>query len=373
VTIESLFTAPGDRLDVVDDFDAINELFHERGWTDGLPIVPPTVERVERMLAYCDRPWDDVTATLAPRYGAATPLRIAANAVMAGCQPEYFPVIMTVVEALAAEPFNLYAIQTTTHQCAPLTIVNGPIARELGINGARNAFGQGTRANASIGRAVRFLLLNVGGGVPGTGDMATFGQPAKYTYCVAEHEAASPWAPLHVERGFPADTSTVTVVGGEGPHNINDHGSTTAAGILTMAAGTVAITGSNNVYYAGEPLIVLGPEHAATIARDGFTKADVQRYLYEHARVPLTHFSRENLDGRLRVIWSKLLAETPGDARLPVAQRPEDFLVVVIGGPGKHSAFIPTFGATRSVTRAIRLASGRPAASVRDFVARSER
>jgi hypothetical protein len=373
VTLDSLLGGPADRVEVDDDFDAINELFHGRGWTDGLPIVPPTTERVERMLAYCDRPWDATIATLAPRYGVATPLRIAANAVMAGCVPPHLPLLLTAVDALAAEPFNLYAIQTTTHPCAPLTLVNGPIARELGINAGHNAFGQGTRANAAIGRAIRFLLLNIGGGIPGSGDMATLGQPAKFSYCVAEHEAASPWEPLHVERGFTAETSTVTVAGCEGPHNINDHGSTTGAGVLAMAAGTIAITGSNNVYYAGEPLVVFGPEHAATIARDGFTKADVKRFLYEHARVPLARFSRENADGRLRMIWSKLVTDSLADTLLPLAQRPEDFMVVVAGGAGKHSAFIPTFGATRSVTRAIRLADGRPAASVQDFAAHGTR
>jgi hypothetical protein len=207
---ESLRT-PGASIEALDDFDAINELVRARGWGDGLPVVPPTAARVRQMLAYCDRPWDQAIAKVAPRYGEATPLRLAANAVMAGCEPRYFPLLMLAVEAMCEEPFNLYAIQATTHLCAPLVIVNGPIALELEINSGHNAFGPGPRANASIGRAIRLALLNIGGAIPGAGDMSTFGAPSKYSYFVAENEAASPWAPLHVERGFSTEASTVTV------------------------------------------------------------------------------------------------------------------------------------------------------------------
>ena len=195
---------PARAIEADDDFDAINALYLERGWGDGLPIVPPTAERVEQMLAYCDRPWNEPIAKIAPRYGEATPLRLAANAVMAGCRPEYFPLFMLAIEAMCEEPFNLYGMQATTHPCAPLVIVNGPVARELGINGGHNAFGPGDarRTRRSAARcgsrcstsAARF---------PGSGDMSTLGAPSKYSYFVAENEEASPWEPLHVERGFP--------------------------------------------------------------------------------------------------------------------------------------------------------------------------
>ena len=160
-------------------------------------------ERVERMLAYCDRDFDEPVAKIPPRYGAATPIRLAANAVMAGCKPEYFPLVMLALEALAEEPYNLYGTQATTHPCTPMLIFNGPVAKEVGLNAGHNVMGNYFRANAAIGRAVRLALVNIGAAIPGTGDMATAGTPAKFTFCVAENEAASPWEPLHVELGFP--------------------------------------------------------------------------------------------------------------------------------------------------------------------------
>ena len=363
----ALLKAPGASFEAPEDFDAINQHFLDKGWSDGLPLVPPTAERVSAMLAYCDRPWDEAVAAIPPRYGAATPVRLAANAVMAGCRPEYFPLLMAAVEAMCEEAFNLYGIQTTTHLCAPLMIVNGPIARELKINSGCNAFGPGTQSNATIGRAVRLILLNIGGAIPGAGDMATFDSPAKYTYCVAENEAANPWAPLHVERGFPADTSTVTMFGGEAPHNVHDRESSTAEGILDMIAGTLASTGSNDVYHKSEPLIVFGPEHAAAVAAGGYTKADVRQYLYERARLPLGTFSPETIERRFRQSFEGRYLNAGLDTPVPMVQAPEDLMIIVLGGPGKHSACIPSLGVTRSVTRALKLRNGRYAHSVAEF------
>ena len=359
----------GAALEARDDFQSVNDLYLERGWSDGLPIVPPSAERVEQMLAYCDRPWDEPVAKIPPRWGEATPIRLAANAVMAGCLPEYFPLFMLAIETLCEESFNLYGIQATTHQCAPLIVVNGPVARELDINAGHNAFGPGRRSNATIGRAIRLALLNIGGATPGSCDMSTFGSPAKYSYCVAENEAMSPWEPLHVERGFPADASTVSVFGAEGPHNINDHESVSGVGILKMVAGTVAITGTNNVTLpGGDPLIVFGPEHAATIARDGFSKADVKRYLYENTQVPFTRFSDEYIERRMKTLYPERFAKDGMNARAPMAGSPEEFAVIVLGGSGKHSAFIPTFGHTPGVTRALKRRDGTYAKSVKDFM-----
>ena len=358
---------PGASIEADDDFEAVNALYLERGWGDGLPIVPPTAKRVEEMLAYCDRPWNEPIARIAPRYGEATPLRLAANAVMAGCRPEYFPLVALAIEAMCEEPFNLYGIQATTHLCAPLVIVNGPAARELGMNSGHNAFGPGTPSNATIGRAIRLALLNIGGALPGSGDMSTFGAPSKYSYCVAENESESPWEPLHVERGFPAHATTVTVVGAECPHNINDHESLTAEGILTTIAGTMAVTGTNDVYYAAQPVVVMGPEHAKTVADGGFSKADAKRFLQERATLPLWKFSKENIERRFRVTFKERYANATEEAMVPAVQRAEDIIIAVIGGAGKHSAYIPTFGATRSVTRALKRRDGELARSVREF------
>ena len=364
--LAELLKAPGAAVEAEDDFDAVNALVDERGWGDGLPIVPPTAARVEAMLAWCDREWEEPIAKMAPRYGEATPLRLAANAVMAGCRPEYFPLFMLAIEAMCEEPLNLYAVQATTHLCAPLVIVNGPVVRELGINAGHNAFGPGTPANATIGRAIRLALLNIGGATPGSGDMSTFGAPSKYSYVVAENEAASPWEPLHVERGLPREVSAVTVIGAECPHNVNDHESITAEGILTTIAGTMGIAGANDVYYAAQPVIVMGPEHARTVA-DGYSKAEAKRFLQRHAHLPMGKFSKENIERRLKIKFKDRYAGAGPDAPVYAVQKPEDILIVVIGGVGKHSAYIPTFGSTRAVTRALRTRDGQYARSVAEF------
>lgn len=365
--LAELLRTDGASVEAEDDFEKINQLYFERGWGDGLPIVPPTAQRVEQMLAYCDRPWHEPIAKMAPRYGEATPLRLAANAVMAGCRPEYFPLLMLAIEAMCEEPFNLYGVQATTHLCAPLVIVNGPVAKELGINSGHNAFGPGTHSNATIGRAIRLALVNIGGAIPTLGDMSTFGAPSKYSYLVAENEAASPWQPLHVERGLPQEASAVTVVGAECPHNVNDHESITAEGILTTIAGTMSITGSNDVYYAAQPVVVMGPEHAKTVAAGGYSKADAKRFLQEHANLPLGKFSKENIERRLRVTFKEKYATAGPEALVPMVQRAEDIIIAVIGGAGKHSAYIPTFGATKAVTRALKRNDGQLAKSVEEF------
>ena len=333
-----------------DDLDAFQAWAMEQRWSDGLPVLPPTAERVARLLERRDRA--SVIATLAPLDGRATLEAIAINAALAGAGPEHLPVIVAAVRALADPAFNLNAIQTTTHPCTPLLIVNGPIAARLSIGGGANALGNGHRANAVIGRAVRLILQNVGGARPGLEDRATLGHPGKFSYCLAENEAVSPWAPLHVERGFSATTSTVTVAGAEAPHNVNDHGSTTAEALLLALAGTAATTGSNNVYLGGQPVVVLGPEHAATIAGSGWSKAEFKQRLWQSARVPLDRFSAENL-ARFAVIAPERFVGRPPGADVPWCVSPDDLVVIVAGGPGKHSSVIPTFGATRSVTVAI--------------------
>jgi hypothetical protein len=335
-----------------DDLLAFQAFVMERGWGDGLPMIPATSERVAAMLAGVRRPAGDLAAILPPRLGRATVERVAVNAVLAGALPEHFPVILAAVEAVAEPAFNLQAIQTTTHPCSPLVVVNGPIAARLGINGGGNALGQGHRANAVIGRALRLVLQNTGGARPGREDRATQGHPGKYSYCVAENEAASPWEPLSVERGFPREISTVTVCASEAPHNINDHGSATPEGIVTTVAGTAATVGSNNIYLGGEPLLVLGPEHAATVAAGGWSKADFKRAVWARAQVPLSRFDPANLE-RFAVIHPAGFKDRPPETLAPIARAWSDIMVVVAGGAGKHSVLIPTFGATRSITRRI--------------------
>ncbi len=254
--------------------------FSNRQWSDGLPIVAPTPERVAAMLG--GRDGARSLGPMPPLWRLATLEKLAVNAVMAGCEPAAFPIVVAAVEAMLDPTFNLYGVQATTHPVAPLLVVNGPYGRRLGLHGGSGCFGPGFRANATLGRAIRLILLNVGGAWPGRYDMSTQGSPAKFAYCIAENEDASPWGPLY--KG-----DVVTVYGGEGPHNVNDHVSTTASGILANVADTAISLGSNVGWYFSQAqlLVALGPEHARTIAGDGLTRADVQRFVYENARQPL--------------------------------------------------------------------------------------
>ncbi len=327
-----------DRITVADDPEAIFERFTSEGWTDGLPIVPPTATRVAQMLAYCDLEPSASLGAMPPRWGEATIAKVAVNAVMAGCKPEYFPVIVTAVKAILAKPFNLYGVQGTTNPASPVLIVNGPIAREIEVNARGNLFGPGFRANATIGRAIRLVMTTIGGGVPQQADKSTLGNPAKYTCCFAEHEAGSPWTPLHVERGFDAATSTVTAFGGAAPANIIEK-SKTAVEMLETIARAMAVSGSNNMFMSQEALLVLGPEHAAI----GQSNADV-----------------------LRVWRGPCIDEADGRRTLRIVEKPEDILVVVAGGAGNHSASIPGWY-SRSVTLPITRADGRPLRSVAEL------
>src|SRR5262245_15716423 len=256
------------QFEVKDSFENIFEFFeqcYERGWTDGLPVLPPTEEAVNRMLRYTDRSRYDVVARVPPRNGIATVEKIAINAVMAGCRPEYLPVLIAAVEAMVQPEYNLYGRQTTTHPGAHLLIVHGPIRKELDVNCRHNLFGHGWRANATMGRALRLMMINLGGNKPGITDMATHGHPGKYSYCMGEDEEGSPWQPFHVERGLAAGTSAVTMVCAEAPHNINDQQSKTPEMYLGSAASTMAHLGGNAVYRSGlksEQLLVIPSETA---------------------------------------------------------------------------------------------------------------
>jgi hypothetical protein len=334
-----------------DSLEEIQDYFEVRGWSDGLPFVPPTRERVARLVGHLGRDPGDVVCTLAPRNGEATVERLAANAVMAGCRPEDFPIVVTAVEAVAAPELNLNAIQSTTHPSGILVLVNGPVAAKLGFNAGPGCLGPGSRANMAVGRALRLALLNIGGGTPGDGDRATQGTPAKIAFCLAENEVDSPWAPYHVEHGFDADDSVVTVIACEGPHNIQDHFSIGGLGVLTTVAGALGQAGSNNIMFcSGFPVVALGPEHAHQIAVSGYSKADVKQFLWEHGRFPLDRLSAEwTADGKLAERVESLTGRRDW---VPITSKPENLQVIVAGGPGKHSCWMPTFGGdTKPVMR----------------------
>jgi hypothetical protein len=333
----------GDISEELDALEAVNEHYYSLRQTDGLPIIPPTEDRVGRMLSAAGLPGEEVVGLIPPRWAEATAEKVAVNAVMAGCLPEYFPVVVAAVKAISEKPFNLYGLQATTNPVAPLLIVNGPAAGRLEMNGGYNCLGQGNRANATIGRAVRLVMMNLGGGLPGTLDRATAGQPGKYTFCLAENEDANPWQPLHVERGFAVEQSTVTAVGAAGTTNIIDMYSKTAEGVLDTISGSMNAVGTNNILMGGEPLVLLCPEHAAIISRGGFDKEGVKSFLFEKSKAHVSSFSREALEGVLVRREARGLS-LRGEDFIPVADKPDDIMIVVAGGAGPHSVFIPTFG-----------------------------
>ncbi|MDO8672552.1 MAG: hypothetical protein Q7O66_14145 [Dehalococcoidia bacterium] len=342
------------RVTVSESIDVLFEQAYEWGWTDGLPIIPPTEERVMAFVKYVGREPEEVVAEIPPGFGVATIEKLAINAVMAGCRPEYFPVLLAAVEAIMEPEFNLNGIQCTTNPAAPLLIINGPIRDQLGINSNANALGQGCRANATIGRALRLVLLNVGGAIPGTVDKATLGQPGKFTFCLGENEEENPWEPLHNERGFSRDQSAVTVVGAAGTNNVIVHGQN-ARSILTVIANSMNSMGCNNIVVpdAGEPLIILCPHHASVFSQAGLSKADVKRIIWEEARIPLDLFPR----GQQK---AQLAADRVLDGKVLLCYKPDDLMVIVAGGSGGlHTTTCPTFADTRAVTKSIHVPGNR--------------
>lgn len=357
--------------EVEDSFEKIFDFFdlcYEKGWTDGLPVYPPTEAALAKMLRYTDRDRYDVVATIPPRDGIATVEKIAINALMAGCRPEYLPVLITALEAMVEPQYNLYGRQTTTHPGAHLLIVHGPIRKELDVNCRQNVFGHGWRANATMGRALRLVMINIGGNQPGVTDMATHGHPGKYSYCIGEDEEGSPWTPLHVERGLDADTSAVTVMCAEAPHNVNDMVSKTPALFLGSAASTMATLGSNTLYTSGndsEHMLVIPHEAAQWLAECGWSKDDVKRFLFEKARRPVREM-RDRGHWLVTPLPKWVNAHDP-DEMIPIVGRPEDIVILVAGGTGRHMNAVLTAGYTRSVTRAIARKDGTPLRSVREF------
>src|SRR5262245_7840902 len=293
---------------------------------------------------------DEVLGVIPPRFGLATRRALAVNAVLAGCPPAVFPVIATAVRALCHPDVNLQGVQSTTHPVAPLVIVHGEAVERLGFNAGCGTFGPGTRANATVGRAIRLVLMHVGGAYPGRGDQATQGQPSKYAFCIAEHTAQSPWEAYH--RSFGVDAaSAVTVACCENPHNFHDMESDEPARILFKAASTIASLGSNDACISqGEIFVALAPEHAATIAAAGWSRRDVQTYLYERSRLP-----RATLLAALRQRrWGPWMqADAPDDTLRPMTEHPDNYRVLVTGGAGKHSSVLPSWGMTRSCTLAL--------------------
>ncbi len=339
-------------LTVEDVPEAVSDMFYRRGWTDGLPIIPPTRDRVERMLEHYPLPPSRSLGPVPPSMSEATLEKIAINAVMAGCLPCHLPAVVAALEAVLDPAFNLNGVQCTTSATTPMLLFNGPVRRELGIGCGASALGPGGRGNAVIGRALRLALMNVGGALPGEVDKASLGQPGKLTFCFGENEEESPWEPYHAERGFPREESVVTAIGVTGSIEIRDSSSHSAEGILNTVAHSItsaAFIGTTNDGDGGHPVIVLVPEHAQKIHEAGFSKADAKAWLWKEARIRLDLLSEEIRESVAEWQRSNGLFE---DGWVRTAKRPEDIVLVVAGGAGSKSAFISGWGGTtHPVTR----------------------
>ena len=311
--------------------DELEEMF-ERGWTDGLPVVPPTRERVEAMLGAAGGPAS--LGLVPPAMGEATLERVAACAVLAGCRPEYFPVVVAAAQAALDPAFNLHGQAVTTQPAGQLVVVNGPVRRAIGLNSGMGVLGPGSRANLTIGRALRLLVTLTGGAVPGALDRATLGQMGKVGFCVAEDEEVSPWEPLHAERGFRADQSVVTVIGSDAPLSISDHRSRTPEDLAYVLAWAAASTWSTNWWPLAEPSVfVICPEHAAMFRGAGWTKQRLRRFMFEAVHRPADQLRRGETTPFVH-------AADPA-AEVPKWASPEAIVLLVAGGEaGRYSAVL---------------------------------
>jgi hypothetical protein len=323
--------------------DPLEDLY-ARGVTDGLPVVVPTRERVSRALEAAGRAADELVGEVPPNYGRATVEKVAINAVMAGCRPEYLPVVLAAVEAVCDEAFDLHGVSATTNAPAPLIVINGPIRAALDVNCGAGLFGPGWRANATIGRALRLVCLNVGGATPGVVSMSTFAHPGRYTYCIGEREEASPWDSLAVEHGFAPTDSTVALLAADAPITVYDQRSRTAADLCATLAGTLAVIEHHKMTHWGDTLVVLSPAHAATIAGDGWGKAETRRFLYERLQWPVRELvpGVNGGDGLPEHVLRKFADPARDATPIPKFRAPEHIKLVVAGGTaGRLSAVVP--------------------------------
>jgi hypothetical protein len=326
---------------VVDSLEEAIERMYAEGWTDGLPVVPPTVGMVARALDYLKADPEEVIGTVPPKNGMATYAKVATNCVMAGCRPEYVPVVVAAVRAMLEERFGLNGVQATTNSVAPLVIVSGPVVEQLGFATRWNVFGGGSRANATVGRAVRLILWNIGGGHPGKIDMSTMGHPGKYTFCIAEDPAWNPWSPLHVERGLAAEDSAVTVVAADAPHQIGTgSGYASADEVLTVLADSMTTIGNSTMNAGGDMVLVVGPMTAQALAARGYDKARLRLALQERARKPVSVVKQcKFYQASHPYHWSHHLADSSDEALVPLIRDPAQLLITVAGGMGSGTGF----------------------------------
>lgn len=339
-----------ERIELNDTLEAI-ELYFNKGWTDGLPVVPPTEEKIEAMLKSVNMAPDTVVGSIPERGRVFTAEVVAINAVMAGCLPGYFPVVMAAVQAMTDVKFGLHGPTASTHGPSVMIIVNGPIVKQIGMNDGSNAFSVGNRANATIGRAIRLLLINAGGSPEF--DRATLGHPGKFSLCFAEKN--TDWTPLHVQRGFSNQDSTVTVFACEGPNQVQNHNALKAENILRTIADRMSALGTFNIGSNTEMAVTICPEHYRDLKKEGWTKESVQQFLFEHAKRSVADLKGGGL------IEAPVIEEDNNNFVYAVSA-PDQILLTVAGGEaGRFSACMPGWfssSQSKSITKSITVATG---------------
>jgi hypothetical protein len=340
-----LITVPGGYLEA-------NQLLLDRGLTDGLPVIPPTPQLVERFVGASGRNGGEVIARLMPLMGDITVERIAANAVMAGCSPNVMPILITVVQAMAADEYRVNHVVTTAHTLFPLIVVGGPIAREIGMSDGRDLSAGGWRPNATIARAVRLIMYNCMS-LPGMHGTTCQGHFGKIADAITENLEQSPWEPFHVEMGFRASDNVVTVLTVEPPQMVDDHSALTAQGVLANFGSQMATSGNRPMFGPAQHMLIFGPAHANKVAQGGFDRKMIRRFIYEVYRIPVNQFppeSRERWSDWKRMLYG---VNTFENATIPGVEDINDIFILCHGGPGPNSFFAPGINKHRSVTRRI--------------------
>ena len=332
------------RVEVPDGVEP-EEFCYDQGFADPLPVIPPTVERVEAMVAACGLAPDDVLAHVPPNYAAATVEKVAANAVMAGCLPTYMQVLVPAVRLLCDERLDIHGVQGTTHFAAPLAVVNGPVRSRLGFACGSNVFSNAARPNSTIGRALQLVLRNLGGAAPGRIDMSTMGNPGRFSYVIGENEEASPWEPLSDDFGVMRGKNAVTFFCAEPPRPVSEHKARTGPVVLRAICSALANVWSRRACGRHEALVVIGPEHAATLLRSRFRKRDVIDFLFENTGVPVREYDGDGGEGTHEAA-SYEECVIRGEPCYRKFRRPEAIRLVVAGGPaGKFSAVLGSWAA----------------------------
>jgi hypothetical protein len=340
----------------VPEADAI-EIMFDKGWTDGLPVVPPTPAKVASMLAAGGREPGEILGTVPDRRKTVNAEIVAINAVMAGCKPEYFPIVVTALEAVLDPAFNVNTVATSTGGAAICVMVSGPMAAEIGMNGRHNALGSGNRANATIGRAVRLTVANALNAKTGRLDASSIGHPGKYTFCFAERPPELPWETLTVQKGYAAEDTTVTIMATEGPRQIANHLNADPTGVLLSFAAAMKAPSNFITGKSGQVTIVMGHEHELALRQSGWSKLQAVDFLVEHSRVTLAEIEA----GGIIIETGAQHNMTPSaDGKVAVVATANDIVLITAGGPGSGwSAMIPSWAPTqhsRSVTRRVRFA-----------------